>query len=241
MKARYCCILLLLAGCAGAATAPASRTLRVLTYNIHAGKDVAQQVNLDRVAALIQQERVEDVQAAIDRHAFARAIDFQGGEYGIGLLSRFPLDSLRVLPLAVATQQTSYEPRVGLYAQVKTPRGRLHVLNTHLDQSAQAAQRSQELMGLLAFVQRNLDPSEPLVLGGDLNTRPESPEIAALNLTFTDSWARCGNGGSGHTFPAHAPDRRIDYLLLRGTRCASAQVITSEVSDHRPLLVTIEF
>jgi endonuclease/exonuclease/phosphatase (EEP) superfamily protein YafD len=39
------------------------------------------------------------------------------------------------------------------------------------------------------------------------------------------------------TFPASAPDRRIDYLYVAGaTRCESAQVLASEASDHRPLV-----
>jgi endonuclease/exonuclease/phosphatase (EEP) superfamily protein YafD len=79
------------------------------------------------------------------------------------------------------------------------------------------------------------------VLGGDLNARADTPDIAALSFSLTDAWHRCGDGGAGHTFPAHAPDRRIDYLLLRGLTCTRAEVVTTDASDHRPLLVTIQF
>lgn len=42
------------------------------------------------------------------------------------------------------------------------------------------------------------------------------------------------------TFPAAAPDRRIDYLYLTGeTRCLEARVLPSDPSDHRPLLVRL--
>ena len=96
----------------------------------------------------------------------------------------------------------------------------------HLDPAAEPGYRHQELIPLLAFAQRALQPGQALVLGGDLNT---------------DAWRRCGDGGAGHTFPVHAPDRRIDYLLLRGLTCTRAEVVTTDASDHRPLLVTIQF
>ncbi|MEX2282772.1 MAG: endonuclease/exonuclease/phosphatase family protein, partial [Gemmatimonadota bacterium] len=145
---------------------------------------------------------------------------------------------LEVRPPQVRSEN-QYEPRVGLYAQVRTPTGRLHILNTHLDPAAEPTYRHQELIRLLAFARRTVPEAEPLILGGDLNARDDTPDIAALTLTFTDAWRRCGDDGPGHTFPAHAPDRRIDYLLLRGLSCSRSEVLVTHASDHRPFIVTI--
>lgn len=254
------------AGCAAARHAEPA-PLVVMSYNIHAGKDAQQQHNLERVAAIIadagadivllqevdratRRSGGEDHLAELARltgmhSAFGKSLDFQDGEYGIALLSRFPIERSSVLPLAVTPPQEraggAYEPRVALHALVATPRGRLHVVNTHLDPGREPVFRHQEITGILAYIARNVPAAEPLLLGGDLNARPDTPEIIALDLHFVDAWRACGDGGAGHTFPAHAPDRRIDYLMLRGVRCSTARVLATEASDHRPVVAGVTF
>ena len=259
---RLSLLVLLLAGCAHLPRS-GDPELRVLTYNIHAGKDAAQVHNLERVAGIIREARAdivllqevdrrtqrsagEDQLEALGRltgmfTAFGKSLDYQGGDYGIAILSRFPIDSARVVPLPVQPPQprsgVANEPRVGLHAVIRAPQGRIDVLNTHIDPAGAPTFRHQEVIHLLAHVQRAT--SGAVILGGDLNARPDTPEIAAITLAFTDSWARCGKAGSGHTFPSNAPDRRIDYLMLRRARCISAEVLPTEASDHRPFLATI--
>jgi endonuclease/exonuclease/phosphatase family metal-dependent hydrolase len=257
-------LLLWITACAttsGAGHAP----LRVLTYNIHAGKDAAQQHNLERVAAVIRDAGAdvvllqeidrattrsggEDQVATLARltgmnSAFGKSLDYQGGEYGIALLSRFPLDSVRLVQLEVTPPQersgASYEPRIALHAIARAPHGAVHIVNTHLDPGAAPTYRHQEIIGLLAHLAYTVPPDAPLIVGGDLNARPNTREIAALMLVFSDAWAACGSGGAGYSFPAHAPDRRIDYVMLRRSRCTNARVLDAQPSDHRPLLVTV--
>ena len=72
-----------------------------------------------------------------------------------------------------------------MYAQVRTPTGPLLVLNTHLDPAAEPTCRHQELIRLLVFTARSLQHDQPLVLGGDLNARAGTADIAALALSFT--------------------------------------------------------
>ena len=249
-----------------ATTSSAGRApLRVLTYNIHAGKDAAQQHNLGRVAAVIRAAGAdvvllqevdrrtarsggEDQVATLARltgmnSAFGKSLDYQGGEYGIALLSRFPLDSVRLVPLEVTPPQERsgalYEPRIALHAIVRAPHGAVHIVNTHLDPGGAPTYRHQEIIGLLAHVAYTVPPDAPLIVGGDLNARPNTREIVALTLTFSDAWTQCGAGAAGYSFPAHAPDRRIDYVMLRLSRCTSARVLDVQSSDHRPLLVTL--
>jgi endonuclease/exonuclease/phosphatase family metal-dependent hydrolase len=256
--------LLVIAGCAGAPR-EAAAPLRVMTYNIHAGKDAAQEHNLERVAQVIREAAAdvvllqeidrgtersgrEDQIATLARltamnGAFAKSLDYQGGEYGIAVLSRFPLDSIGVIHLEVQPPQErsggAYEPRVGLHVSARTPRGDVHIVNTHLDPAAQPTYRHQEIIGLLAHIARTVPEQAALILGGDLNARPDTPEIAALTLAFTDAWTRCGTGGPGHSFPAHQPDRRIDYIFFRSSHCASARVIDVRASDHRPVIASV--
>jgi endonuclease/exonuclease/phosphatase family metal-dependent hydrolase len=264
MRAFRLFVVLLLASCASVAREPASE-LRVMSYNIHAGKDAQQQHNIERVAALIREAGADVVllqevdrrtqRAAGEDHfemlmratgmygAFGKSLDYQGGDYGIAVLSRYPIELDETVPLQVQPPQdrsgSTHEPRVGLHVIVVTPWGPLHVLNTHIDSAPTTTFRHQEVIQLLAHVRDHTGPMS-VIFGGDLNARPDTPEIAAITLAFRDSWARCGDGGPGFTFPAHAPDRRIDYLMLRGFDCTSVRVLDSQASDHRPILAILK-
>lgn len=245
----------------GRAAAP----IRVLTYNIHAGRDAAQADNLARVAALIDSVAADIVLLQeVDRRTqrakgadhfaellrltgragvFGRSLNYQGGEYGIAVLSRWPIDSIAALPLKVDPPQqrsgAAYEPRIALHVLVHAPGGSLHVVNTHLDASGAGTFRRQELIAALAHMKESVPADAPLLFGGDLNARPATADITAIAFSMTDAFAACGQG-SGATFPAHAPDRRIDYIFSRRARCRGARVIETQASDHRPVLAIME-
>ena len=251
---------------APAAALQAGDGLTVVSYNIHAGKDAEQRPNLERVAAVLDtlgadivllqevdrltarsggEDQVAELERLTGMHAaFAKSLDYQGGEYGIAALSRWPIESARVLPLPtdppLKRSNGSEDPLVALYIVVATPAGRVHVVNTHLTAEGPGTYRKQQLVALLAHVRRLIPPDEPLVVGGDFNARPASDEIAATTLALEDAWAACGaDADAGNTYPAHAPDRRIDYLFLRGLRCDAARVHATTASDHRPLVVRL--
>lgn len=255
----------LLASCAGAGQAvPAGREVTVLVYNIHAGKDAAGRDNLPRVAELVratgadlvllqevdrntQRSGPTDQPAALARLtgyavAFGRTIGFQGGDYGVALLSRWPVERDTLIPLPTAAPSPgapAREQRGVLVALVAAPGGALVLLNTHLDASSEDYWRLRETSTVLG-VAAGVDGLGPVLLGGDLNARPDSPVHGLVRAEgFRDAWPECG-AGDGMTFPAAAPDRRIDYLYLTGeARCVDARVLASDASDHRPLLVRL--
>jgi endonuclease/exonuclease/phosphatase family metal-dependent hydrolase len=175
--------------------------------------------------------------------AFGRTIGFQGGDYGIALLSRWPIRRDTLIPLAVTTPPglttEGREQRGGLLAMVDAPGGPLAVLNTHLDASREDVWRVQEIAGVLRAA-ATVDAHVPLIIGGDLNALPESPIHQRMGAGgFRDAWPECGTGDA-RTFPVNAPARRIDYLYLGGAvRCVDARVLADYSSDHRPLLVRI--
>lgn len=257
----FVCLPLLLFGCAAART-PAQRELVVLVYNIHAGKDAGGVDNLERVAALITASKADLVllqevdrqttrSGKVDQLAtlrqltgmygvFGKSLDYQGGEYGIATLSRWPITSQRVVPLPVEPAQTraggSIEPRIALLVETAAPAGPLLVANTHLDASREDDYRKQEVVHLLAA----LGASTPrtLLAGGDFNSTPDNQLVAGAMRAagFRDAWITCGQG-SELTYPASVPVKRIDYLYLTGqTRCSGAEVLDSQASDHRPVL-----
>ena len=260
---------LALIAAAGCASLPWARVqpVRILVLNMHAGKDAKGVDNLDGVANLVKTTRpdlvlLQEVDRGTTRSgkidqvdrlstatgysaAFAPSlVSYQGGQYGIAMLAREYLGYHSTLPLRVTPVQTraggSREPRVALLAYATVRGAPWRIVNTHVDPS-DAAARAQELRQVADLARQQQTDGRSLVVGGDLNATPDDPGLAALrDAGFRDAWMECGSG-DGFSYPADKPVKRIDYLWLSGSlRCASARVLESQVSDHRPLLVTLQ-
>lgn len=245
---------------------PPGDTVRVLVYNIHAGKDAKGVANLPRVIALIRETGADLVllqevdqgtrrSGGIDQPAvlavgsgfhvaFGSALDYDGGKYGVATLSRWPLafDTLYRLPVDPPQERAggSREPRGLLRADVLSPYGRIVVFNTHIDASREDTWRQQEARVIVSTVTTARQSRSLVLLGGDMNSTPESAVQQILREPgFRDAFAECGQG-TGLTYPADSAVKRIDYLYLSGTiRCARAEVPMTLVSDHRPLRVDV--
>jgi endonuclease/exonuclease/phosphatase family metal-dependent hydrolase len=235
----------------------------VLVYNIHAGKDAAGVDNLERVSAVVREARADVVLLQeVDRGtrrsgqtdqpdvlgrrtgyraAFGKTLDYDGGEYGIAVLSRWPITRhvLEHLPVEPPQERAggSYEPRGALRVTVAAPDGSLEIVNTHLDASREDHYRRQEVTTILSIARAG---GPRLLVGGDFNSTPESEVQAQVRSGgLRDAWAECGRG-NGLTYPADVPVKRIDYLYLTGgATCTEATVIETTASDHRPVLVTV--
>jgi endonuclease/exonuclease/phosphatase family metal-dependent hydrolase len=247
--------------------ARAAESLRVLVFNIHAGKDAAERPNLDGVAALVKSTRadvvllqevdrntarsghVDQVAALTKATGFDAAfgpslIHFDGGEYGIAVVSRSGIGYHATFPLTVIPPQTraggSQEPRVALLAFGPSGGATGRVINTHLD-PADGPARAQEIAHLVDLVHDQQASGAAIIVGGDFNATPDNPVLEPLRRAgLRDAWQECGSG-PGLTYPADKPVKRIDYLFLSGqVHCATAEVVDSQVSDHRPLLVTLK-
>ncbi|HET7698609.1 MAG TPA: endonuclease/exonuclease/phosphatase family protein [Vicinamibacterales bacterium] len=260
---------LAVSGAAACASLPWSRPqpIRVLVLNMHAGKDAKGADNLDGVARLIDAARpdivllqevdrgtarsgnVDQIARLAEATGYAAAfapslVSYQGGQYGIAALARAFVGYHSTIPLAVTPVQTraggSREPRVALLAFVTVRGSSWRLVNTHVDPS-DAAARAQELKQIADLARQQQAEGRPLVVGGDLNATPDDAGLEALRAAgLRDAWVECGTG-DGFTYPADKPAKRIDYLWLAGSlHCASAAVIDSTISDHRPLLVTLK-
>lgn len=263
-----------LAGCASArrdSSAPDTRQptpgVRVLVYNIHAGLDANGASNLDSVAALVRATGadlvlLQEVDSVVRRSggvdqpttlaegtgmhvAFGSTMPYQGGQYGIAVLSRWPIVRRELVPLAVSPPQPrvggAYEPRGALHVVVDAPGGALHVVNTHLDASGDDRVRRQEADTVLALARRLGAGGAPVLVGGDFNSTPESVVQQRIrDGGLRDLWASCG-AGDGLTFPATGPVKRIDYLYGMGAAaCGRAEVLQSRASDHRAVLFELD-
>ncbi len=240
-----------------AAARPPQRTLSVLSYNIHHGVGGDGRLDLDRIAAVIRDSGA-DVAALqeVDRHWSARSgladqakelarrlrmhhayganLDRAPAEpgqprrqYGTAILSRFPILSSRNTPLP----NTGGEQRGLLGARINVRGRRALVYSTHLQHDNAEERRLQAE----AIVEEIGSRTEPVVLAGDLNARPDAPELAAVRESFTDTFEVAGVG-DGATYPAPAPTARIDYVLTNDhVGSVRADVIATQASDHLPV------
>src|SRR5687768_7250738 len=207
------------ASCATGRAPSPSPPIRVMVYNIHAGKDAAGADNLERVADLIRRSQADVVllqevdrgtqrSAGVDQPvvlaqrtglhvAFGKSLAYQGGDYGIAILSRWPIIAQTTIPLKVDPPQEraggSYEPRVALRAILKSPAGEVTIVNTHLDASREDRWRRQEIANILAIADSTRGV---LLLGGDFNSTPESDvQQSVRSRGLRDAWPTCARGG----------------------------------------------
>jgi endonuclease/exonuclease/phosphatase family metal-dependent hydrolase len=188
--------------------------------------------------------------------AFGRTLDYQGGEYGIAILSRWPVVRDTLVHLVVSPPQQraggSYEPRGALVTVIARGTDTLRVLNTHLDPSRDDRYRAQEVADLIGLVERARAGCVPaassgrangcgtVLAGGDFNSTPESAVQQRLRAAgWRDAWEQCGSG-DGLTYPTELPVKRIDYLfIVGGAHCRSARVLDADASDHRAVLFVL--
>jgi endonuclease/exonuclease/phosphatase family metal-dependent hydrolase len=230
-----------------------------MTYNIHHGEGLDGKVDLERIARLIRQEgadivALQEVDQGVARTArrdfpaelarltgftcvFSNNHAFEGGQYGNAILSRFPVKQWTNLHYRMLR---TGEQRGLLQAVLEVSGRELAFLNTHIDHRSDDAERWFNVGEIEAVAKQY--PGKPIILCGDFNDVPGSRVHRRISQTFDDAWAIVGEG-EGFTSPAEAPRRRIDYVwFVRGGpfKPARAWVVSSDASDHRPVVVEFE-
>lgn len=244
---RICLTLLILFS---ALTLPAQDTLniRVLTYNIYHGATMKGDFNQDTIAnriafhqpdlvALQEVDRLTNRAHKMDlvtelgyrtklAPLFGRAMYYDSGEYGEGILSRFSYCQTTNLPLP---HLPDHEPRAAVEVLVRLPGGdTIAFVGTHFEHTRNAPDRVTQARTLAT---RYADFPYPVILAGDLNDTPGSEAIQALLQTFNQT------DPNGHfTFPSDHPQKKIDYILIdkkHDWKVLHTEVISDQVvSDH---------
>lgn len=161
--------------------------INVVTYNICHGRYA--DLDLSRIASVIREANADivgfqevdmgtnrigglDTVAALTAatgltHAlFVPAMDFDGGQYGTAILSRYPISAAERHPLPSA----HYEPRAfGCVTLTLGEGSTLTFLNTHLSYES-AEQQKIQMRYLADWMAENLPADTPAVLTGDFNT-----------------------------------------------------------------------
>ena len=203
------------------------RTARVITeWN----PDVVALQELDSVTERSHQRYVLDELAKLTgMHAtYSAAIDFSGGKYGIGMLSKeVPLQVWRYALPGREEQRTLLVAEFKDYVCCC-----MHLSLTEEDR----------MLSLPILQQAFASFQKPLFIAGDWNATPESAFIKRIDRDFlflTDT--------TQLTVPADTPNCTLDYIALSKNGPASIVEMTSEVvpaseaSDHRPVAVSLRW
>jgi endonuclease/exonuclease/phosphatase family metal-dependent hydrolase len=264
----FLCFLLATVGCASSQPGTPPKTIRVMTYNIHHGEGVDGKVDVDRIAKLVLDAKadivaLQEVDRGVERtkridimttlsdltgmtYAFGKTIDYQGGDFGNGFLTRFPILEERNLLYSV---NRGGEQR-GLLQLLLDARGEeIVVMNTHLDFHEADSERVYCTNEIRNAARRYVP--RPIIVCGDFNDEPGSRTVATMQEEFTDAWEKVGRGAA-HTHPVDSAKQRIDYIFFSKVvsqsesasrlmlQPVSAWVLPSRASDHLPLLVEFE-
>lgn len=226
----------------------AQHTLRLMTYNIKNANGMDDVCNFQRVANVINNASpdvvaIQEVDSMTNRSGqkyvlgeiaertqmyacFAPAIDFDGGKYGIGLLTKQVPIRLQTIPLSGRE-----EARALILAEFED----YIYCCTHMSLT------EEDRMKALEIVKSFTAPyKKPLFLAGDMNAEPESDFIKELQKDF-----QILSNPKQHTYPAPEPKETIDYITAlksnaNGFALISARVLNEPVaSDHRPILVEL--
>ncbi len=236
--------------------------IRIATFNIAAGKvsDLSEMAKAIRamkadVVALQEVDKLTGRSGKVDQAAvlaqltgmyvtFGRAIDFDGGEYGLAFLSKYPLHDSKVYPLPSGQR----EQRIAFVAKTDVPGFPvpITVINTHLDTKEDPAIRLEQVRELN---DRTIEMRGIKLLFGDMNDVPGSVTWNELNRYWNDIMPATQDGRS---WPAENAEIKVDYIFSgNAQRWHVDNIIVPnvtgewngiqwpEVSDHLPMVAEL--
>lgn len=163
----------------------------------------------------------------LKHHYFIKIRDFQGGEYGTAILSRYPMMETRTVnyPVQIATQGTSCG-----YARLDIEGTAVTVFNTHL--SVENEESNTETLCCLAdILAQYYEESGSFLCCGDYNTSPQK-------VSRYIPWVKLAHTG----LPTYA-DRSIDHILYAGgMQTANTRTMDTQsdgATDHNMVLTEV--
>lgn len=240
------------------ASTSAGRSLRVMTYNIHVGVGMDKKLDLERIAGVISNEHpdlvgLQEVDRGVKRtelrdeivelakltgmdYAFAHNLDYQGGQYGVAILSRFPIQNIDHRKYDNTREA---ERRGMLRVEIKLDGRTINFATTHLDYQYEDGRvfETEQMLKFLGTVKG------PLIVVGDFNDEPAGAAYKLMQSRFQDAWIAAKTKEAGLSYPADKPAKRIDFIFTRQAdriRVKRAWLVPTLASDHLPVVADLE-
>lgn len=236
-----------------------TNTITVMSYNVkYCSPYNSSTPDVDAVAEIIKQAKPDIVflqeldrnttrSGKIDQLAqlsgktnmpytyYGKAIDYQGGESGVGILSRYSLSDPQTFRLPrVELGDTYVSYRILVRANITVNEKKITIAGTHLE----LTQENRDLQ--VPEINRILSSSNyPTILAGDFNATPDNNTMQSF---FGYGFKKTCTTGC-NTITSNAPNREIDYIIYRPEvkfRIVSHDVIQTLASDHLPIVSVLE-
>lgn len=235
-----------------------SRVVRVLSFNILHGANTNGEFNLDVIVKVIKDanpdfvalQEVDDKTNRAKKYdlvtelgwrtkmspLFGKAMAYDGGEYGEGVLSKTSFLSTRNVALPY---YDDHEPRAALeITTTLSSKDTISFIGTHLDHLIDEKDRVAQVNKINKVFSKNKYPS---ILAGDLNAEPNSSPINILEQVWTASYDK---NNIEYTYSSENPTKKIDYVMFypkNRWRVLETKVIQDAIaSDHCAYLVVLE-
>ncbi len=203
-------------------TIDSNRIIKVLTFNIYHGETMNHDFDLDKIADVIINANpdlvaLQEVDFKTNRTGridlttqlacktklvpvFGKAMDFDDGEYGNAILSKYSFLKTQKHELPY---MDGYEPRVAIEANIVLPTGdTISFFSTHLDYKNENIVRIRQA-NVLNYIL--LKSKYPVILAGDLNDTPGSDVINLFETNLTSCYIK---KHPAPTFPSNNPSKK---------------------------------
>lgn len=237
-------------------------SLSIMTYNIHHANPPSRPgfIDLEAIAAVIKLQSPDIVAlqevdvytnrsgksineaaelaklSGMSHYYFAKAIDHDGGEYGVAILSKLPMEGMKNTPLPTA-EETKGEHRTLATAVIRLTNGKQIIFAcSHLDAQKSDTNRLLQINKITEILQHE---KLPVVIAGDFNSTPSGKIINQLDKYFKRSCLT----DCGFTIPANIPRSTIDFVAFKPFNqfTVTEHTIIDEkyASDHLPVKVVL--
>ena len=257
IKAIFFTILFFSQLCFSQVKIDSSKIVKVLTFNIFHGATTKGNFNLDLIAKVIKDanpdlvalqevdfktKRAKNYDLATEfgwrtkmASLFAKAMNFDGGEYGDAILSKSSFIKSFKQPLPYIE---NHEPRVALSVTTTLASGDTIVfISTHLDQFKDETVRLTQAKKIKEVFSNKIYPT---ILAGDFNDTPTSNTLKILGKIWATSYNK---ENISPTYPSDRPTEKIDYIMFypkNKWKVLNTKVIQNKIaSDHLAYLVTL--
>lgn len=238
---------------------PAKQELRVMSYNIHHANPPSKEgiIDLEAIIKTIKNEdpdlvALQEIDVNTQRSGkgnqaqligdavgmrvfFGKAINFESGEYGVAILSKFPILDSRIFRLPTVAESNG-EPRILATIDIELADGRqIRFGSTHLDAQKRDANRLLQVQRIVEIAGK---VKMTFVVAGDFNAVPGGAVIDILDKSLKRTCDNCAP-----TIPAKAPEKAIDFIAFR----SDSRILVMEhrvinqayASDHLPVLAVL--
>lgn len=226
-----------------------SQHLKVISYNIHHGANSTEEITLEQIGEYIKNSGadlvgLQEVDSLCRRsgsqdqmkmlaemtgmhYAFYRHFAYDGGAYGLGILSKSPI--LKQRNQRITSFKDGKEQSLAQLS-VKVAIGESQLLFSTVHLALDQGTRLIQVREVLEHLNGNL----PVILTGDFNALPDTEEIQLIDQVYPMQ-----DKSLQPTFPYQQPVKKIDYIFAdpRIGRALTKIRVPLEIlhSDHLPL------